>query len=97
MRPRRIVLSPGFEVALRALTEAERQSVKEAITKFKDRSGANALRVEYKAGLKIWAFRVSDGVRVFYVQKKDDKGQYSELFHVGHHDDYRTVKRKRPR
>jgi hypothetical protein len=54
-----------LEVALRALTEAERQNVKEAITKFKDRSSENALRIEYKAGLKIWAFRVPDGIRVF--------------------------------
>jgi len=68
----------------------------EAVKQFIDRTAENSLQPERKTGLQgIWASRVTSGVRVFYVQKKDAEGAYSELFHVGPHDDYRTVTRKR--
>jgi len=43
----------------------------------------------------IWAFRVTRGVRVFYTREKDEQGAYSRLIHVGPHDDYQTVGRRR--
>jgi hypothetical protein len=64
-----------------------------------ERSNENALRVERKSGLEgVWAFRVDRGIRVFFVLGKDRQGRtINRLFHVGAHDDYRTVARKRPR
>jgi hypothetical protein len=66
------------------------------VKRFIDRTTEHALLPERKKGLQgIWAFRVTRDVRVFYVQKKDAAGTYSELFHVGPHDEYRTVGRKK--
>jgi hypothetical protein len=98
MKPRRIVLSGGFDRAFRELTLDLQRQVRDAIQNFRNRSAENALRPERKSGLGgIWAFRVTSGVRVFYTQLRDEHGAYSELFHVGPHDDYRTVVRRRPR
>lgn len=67
-----------------------------AVRHFIERSAEHSLQPERKQGLAdIWAFRVTSGIRVFYVQKKDPQGAYSELFHVGRHDDYRTISRRR--
>jgi hypothetical protein len=67
-----------------------------AVSQFIERTAEHSLQPDRKQGLSgIWAFRVTSGVRVFYVQKKDAEGTYSELFHVGPHDDYRTIGRRR--
>ena len=97
MKPRRVKTAPGFDKALRELPPNLREQTIEAVKRFIDRTGERSLQPERKKGLQgIWAFRVTSGVRVFYVQKKDAEGAYSELFHVGPHDDYRTVSRKSP-
>jgi len=96
MKPRRVKTAPGFDKALRDLSPNLRDQTIEAVKRFIDRSAERSLQPERKTGLQgIWAFRVTSGVRVFYVQKKDTEGAYSELFHVGPHDDYRTVTRRR--
>jgi hypothetical protein len=98
MRPRRVRFERAFTDALRALPPELRQATREAVGAFIDRSRENALRAERKRGLEgIWAFRVTSSVRVFYVQGTDEKGRISILFHVGRHDDYRTIIRRRPR
>jgi len=95
MRPRRVKTAPGFNKALSELPPDLRNQTIEAVKRFIGRTAENALRPERKSGLPgIWAFRVTSGVRVFYAQKKDASGTYSELFHVGPHDDYRTVRRR---
>ena len=97
MKPRRVKTAPGFDKALRDLPLNLRDQTIETVKRFVDRTAERSLQPERKKGLQgIWAFRVTTGVRVFYVQKKDEAGTYSELFHVGPHDDYRTVSRKRP-
>jgi hypothetical protein len=98
MKPRRVFLTRGFDKAFRELGPELQRQARDAIQNFRNRSSENALRPERKSGLgSIWAFRVTSGVRVFYTQKKDDVGSYSELFHIGPHDDYRTIERRRPR
>ena len=96
MRPRRVKTAPGFNKALRDLTPNLRDQTIEAVARFINRSSERSLQPERKRGLQgIWAFRVTSSVRVFYVQKRDAEGAYSELFHVGPHDDYRTISRRR--
>jgi mRNA-degrading endonuclease RelE of RelBE toxin-antitoxin system len=98
MNARRIYLAPGFGSALRKLEPDVQELVKEAVRKFRDRSAESSLQPEKKSGLKgIWAFRVNLAIRVFYVQRRDKTGTYNELFHVGSHDDYRTVINKKPK
>jgi hypothetical protein len=98
MKPRRVRYVENFNRSLQALPSDIQQQVIEAITSFINRSAENAVRPERKSGLGgVWAFRVTSGVRVFYVQGKDQQGTYSELFHVGPHDNYRTIERRRPR
>src|SRR6185312_8363753 len=98
MNPRRVSFAKEFDQAFRDLTPDLKRQVREAILHFRARSAEHALRPERKSGLQgIWAFRATRGVRVFYVQKKDAQGAYSELVHVGRHDDYRTIARQRPR
>ena len=97
MRPRRVKFAPGLDRSLRKLSPENRERAIEAVRHFIDRTAENSLRPEKKPGLKgIWAFRVTDGLRTFYVQKRDGEGTYSEIFLVGHHDEYRTVERSRP-
>ncbi len=96
MKPRRVKTAPGFDRALRQLTPELRDQTIDAVGNFIGRTAEHALQPERKKGLQgIWSFRVTTAVRVFYVQKKDEDGRYSELFHVGPHDDYRIVARKR--
>src|ERR1700756_397394 len=96
--PRRLRLGDGFRIALRKLDPNLQEEVREAVRKFRDRSAENSLQLEKKSGLKgVWAFRVNLPIRVFYVQRRDTVGSYSDLFHVGPHDDYRTILNKRPR
>jgi len=76
----------------------EQEQAEMGIARVINRTAENALKIERKGGLLgIWAFWVTLGIRVFYTQKTDSDGRYAELFHIGHHDDYRIVKRKRPR
>jgi hypothetical protein len=96
MRPRRVRYAPGFQKALRTYPPELQTQVIRAVEQFTNRTAKNSLRPERKQGLEeMWAFRVNSGVRVFYRQAKDDKGTYSELIHVGPHDDYRTIGRRR--
>ncbi len=98
MKPRRVRYAGGFAGALRSCTPDLQQQTIEAIQQFITRTAEHALRPERKSGLHgIWAFRVTSGIRVFYLQERDKEGSYSLLFHVGPHDDYRTVERRRPR
>jgi mRNA-degrading endonuclease RelE of RelBE toxin-antitoxin system len=99
MEPRRLVLLPSFRAALQRLAPEQQDATREAVGHFRNRTNENALQVERKSGLKgIWSFRVDVGIRAFFVQGKDEAGRtVNRLFHVGHHDDYRTVGRKRPR
>lgn len=95
MQPRRVVLTARFGIALRTLTPDEIKSVRKAIEHFRNRTAEHAIQARPKVGLDCWAFRVpGTGIRVFYDPKKDDRGRYAEFFHVGHHDDYRTIRRK---
>ena len=97
--PRRIEFLPSFRTAHGTLTPKLQNATTAAVRHFVDRTSENALKVEKKSGLQgVWAFRVDRGIRVFFVQAKDPQGRtISRLFHVGEHDDYRTVTRKRPR
>ena len=95
MQPRRVVLTARFVEALKAIRTDEQERVKKAIGQFINRTAENAIQAKPKTGLDCWAFRVpGTGIRVFYDPKRDDRGRYAELFHVGYHDDYRTIKRK---
>lgn len=97
--PRRITLANSFGAALRDFPPDQQDSIKEAVSKFRARTAEHALQVERKEGIGCWAFRVPgvSGMRVFFVQDRDDEGRLSRLFHVGQHDDYRTVKRRIPK
>jgi mRNA-degrading endonuclease RelE of RelBE toxin-antitoxin system len=96
MRPRRVSFTPAFERSYLKLPPETRRMIAAAVDAFIGRSRENALRPELKSGLKgIWTFRVDLGLRVFYTQERDAEGRISELFHVGRHDDYRTIMRGR--
>jgi len=96
MNARRVSFTKKFDQAFRNLTPEVQREIREAILHFRARNAEHALRPERKSGLQgIWAFRATRGVRVFYAQKKDAQGAYSELVDVGPHDDYRTISRRR--
>jgi hypothetical protein len=98
MRPRRVRFERAFREVLRALPPELQEATREAVGAFIDRSREHALRPERRSGLQgIWTFRVTQAVRVFYMQDTDEEGRVSVLFHVGRHDDYRTIIRRRPR
>lgn len=98
MQPRRIEILPSFEAALKDLSPDLQEKVEEALVKFVDRSADNALRPEPKRGFDgVWSFRVSKGYRAFYVKERDFEGARYHLFYVGHHDDYRMVRKRVPR
>ena len=95
---RRITLGDGFQTAFRKLSPDIQEAVLISVRQFRERSAENSLRPEKKAGLKgVWAFRVNLGVRVFYIQRRDNIGIYSHLFHVCPHDDYREIASKHPK
>ena len=95
MNPRRVRLVPSFEAAFRKLPRELQNATREAILAFCERNRAHALRPELLKGLVgIWSFRVDRGLRVFYPQERDADGRVHVLFHVGPHDDYRTIARK---
>jgi hypothetical protein len=96
MRPRRIRFASAFERSYLNFPDETRRMIDAAVAAFIDRSRENALRPERKSGLEgIWTFRVDLGIRVFYTQERDAEGRISELFHVGRHDEYRTITRRR--
>lgn len=97
MKPRRVRYTAAFTRSYLKLSPEIQRAVDDAIRAFIDRSREHALQPERKAGLKgIWTFRADLGLRVFYTQERDSAGRLSELFHVGRHDDYRTIRRSRP-
>jgi hypothetical protein len=74
MKPRRVKTAPGFDKALRDLPPNLRGQTIEAVKRFIDRAAERSLQPERKTGLQgIWAFRVTSGVRVFYVQRRTPK------------------------
>jgi mRNA-degrading endonuclease RelE of RelBE toxin-antitoxin system len=96
MKRRRVRFSPAFERSYLKFPAEARQVIDAAIAAFIDRIREHALRPERKSGLEgIWTFRVDRGIRVFYTQERDAEGRISELFHVGRHDEYRTITRRR--
>jgi hypothetical protein len=98
MKPRRVRRERAFDEALRKLPRELQEATIAAVGAFINRSRERALRPERKQGAgEIWAFRVTSAVRVFYVQDRDESGRVSVLFHVGRHDDYRSIIRRRPK
>jgi hypothetical protein len=98
MMPRRVRFAVSFDRAFRDLQGELRTATREAIRAFIDRSRENALQPGLKQGLRgIWTFRVDRGHRVFYRRERDEQGLVHVLFHVGPHDDYRTIMRRRSR
>ena len=96
MRRRRIRVTAAFDRSYNKFPPNTQLLIDDAVAAFVDRSREHALRPERKSGLNdIWTFRVDRGIRVFYTQERDAKGLVSELFHVGRHDDYRTITRRR--
>ncbi len=96
MRPRRVRFAAAFGRSYQKFPAEMQQMIDTAVQAFIQRSREHALRPERKAGLRdIWTFRVDLGVRVFYTQEQDIEGRISELFHVGKHDDYRIITRRR--
>ena len=96
MRPRRVRYPSSFDRSYLKFPDETRQMIAAAVDAFVDRSREHALRPERKSGLEgIWTFRVGLGIRVFYTQERDVEGRISELFHVGRHDEYRTITRRR--
>ena len=95
MTPRRIELLPSFQEAYASLPVRMKERVEAAIAHFVERDAENSLRPELKHGFEgIWSFRINQGYRVFYAKERDEEGTVFRLFHVGHHDDYRSLKRK---
>jgi len=99
VNPRRIKAAPSFTEAVRKFPPDQQDRIRDAVKRFRDRSAENALQSAPKTGLNCWAFRVPGvgGARVFYIQRRDDEGRYSLLFHVGPHDDYRIARRRIPK
>lgn len=97
MNNRRIKILDDFMLCLRDLPDDIVQGTKVALKQYIERSAENSLRPEYKNGLDVWAIRITKGYRAFFMRHKDDNGRIDVFFHVGPHDDYRSVKRLRPR
>lgn len=94
MTPRRVELLPSFEVAFESLSPDVRARVVDVLAQFSERTADNALRPELKNGFEnVWSIRVSKGYRAFYKKLRDVDGAIFCMFHVGHHDDYRVLKR----
>ena len=91
-------ISPALLRELKRLSDAELAVVQRAVRHFLERTNENALQVERKSGLEgIWAFRVTQGQRMFFLVRKEAGQTINLLFHYGRHDDYRTVKERRPK
>ena len=94
MQPRRIEILPSFEAAYDALPPDLQQRVQEVLVQFSERTADNALRPELKNGFdNVWSIRVTSRYRAFYKKLRDSEGAIFCMFHVGHHDDYRVLKK----
>lgn len=94
MQPRRLELLPSFVAAVDELAPDLGQRVTEALVHFTDRTADNALSPELKNGFdNVWSIRISKGYRAFYKKLRDPEGAIYRMFHVGHHDDYRALKK----
>jgi hypothetical protein len=95
-KPRRVRHTRAFERSYLKFPPETRLIIDAAVEAFAKRSRENALQPGPKSGLEgIWTFRVDRDIRVFYTQERDAEGRISELFHVGRHDEYRTITRRR--
>jgi mRNA-degrading endonuclease RelE of RelBE toxin-antitoxin system len=94
MQARRIELLPSFDEAYDGLPQDVQLKTQEALAHFTDRTADNALRPELKNGFdNVWSIRITKGYRAFYKKVRDSEGAIYCMFHVGHHDDYRLLKR----
>lgn len=94
MQLRRVEILPSFEEAYQSLPSDIQERVRDALTHFSDRSADNSLRPELKNGFdNVWSIRISKGYRAFYKKLRDSEGAIYGMFHVGHHDDYRALKK----
>lgn len=94
MQPRRIEILPSFETAYDALAPDLQQRVQDVLVQFSERTADNALRPELKNGFdNVWSIRVTSRYRAFYKKLRDSEGAIFCMFHVGHHDDYRVLKK----
>lgn len=94
MQARRIELLPSFDEAYDGLPQDVQMKTQEALAHFTDRTADNSLRPELKNGFdNVWSIRISKGYRAFYKKVRDSEGAIYCMFHVGHHDDYRLLKR----
>lgn len=85
---------PSFLEALEELPADLQEKVTNAVAHFVDRTAENSLRPEQKNGFdNVWSFRVGGRYRVFYSKERDSEGAIFRLFHIGHHDDYRIIKK----
>lgn len=85
---------PSFEEAYKGLPADIQQRVADALVHFSERSAENSLRPEQKHGFdNVWSIRITKGYRAFYQKIRDPDGAIFCMFHVGHHDDYRALKK----
>ncbi|MFA7279368.1 MAG: hypothetical protein WC100_04685 [Sterolibacterium sp.] len=94
MESRRIEILPSFQQAYDTLAPDLQQRVEEALVHFSERSADNALRPELKNGFEnVWSIRIGSRYRAFYKKLRDSDGAIFCMFHIGHHDDYRQLKK----
>lgn len=94
MQTRRVEILPSFQQAYDTLEPDLQQRVQEALVHFSERSADNALRPELKNGFdNVWSIRIGSRYRAFYKKLRDADGAIFCMFHVGHHDDYRQLKK----
>jgi mRNA-degrading endonuclease RelE of RelBE toxin-antitoxin system len=94
MEARRIEILPSFQQAYDTLAPDLQQRVEEALVHFSERSADNALRPELKNGFEnVWSIRIGSRYRAFYKKLRDSDGAIFCMFHIGHHDDYRQLKK----
>lgn len=98
MNDRRIQFHDRFRKSLMKLSPEIILATQESLRKYKSREAGNGLKPEPKNGSpEFWAIRVTQNYRAFFVKMKDDMGRYDLFFHVGPHDDYRSVSRFVPK
>jgi mRNA-degrading endonuclease RelE of RelBE toxin-antitoxin system len=94
MNHRRVEILPSFEDAYLSLSYDLQQKIQETLVQFSEKTADNSLRPELKNGLQnVWSIRIKKGYRAFYKKLRDKDGAIFCFFHVGHHDDYRLLKR----
>lgn len=94
MQPRKVEILPSFEAAYDALPQDVQERTQDALVHFSERTADNSLRPELKNGFdNVWSIRITKGYRAFYKKLRDSEGAIFCMFHVGHHDDYRALKK----